>query len=221
MKKLLPILIIGLVIVGGSIFLLTKDKNNSKTSNVSVKPSNSNNSSNIFEGISTEGLSFKATMTTEKNGKKIVAIMEADAKTGAYKYSSDVNKASFNMIYTKDAYYTCQSADNCIKYPLSQGNSAGFDPEVYQYDNKELAKFKDTAKSLGTESCPAGTCTVWEVTSGNTKSKVYIDTKTKRVSQATGNYDNTSTQIVYDYQEVNVQIPTKFQEIKMPTLPTQ
>lgn len=209
-----------IVLGGAGAFVLTRDKKtNDTTSSGTSQKTNSANSA--FDAVSTEGLSFVATLTTQAEGKELVSTMESDAKTGAIKYTANTGVSPVTMIYTKDAYYMCQDASTCMKYSLTQGNSAGFDPKSFQYDNSEIDNYKNTSAQLGTESCPAGTCSVWKVGAAETESKIYIDKKTRRVSQViTGAADATS-KIVYEYKDVSVVVPTNAQEVPNVSIPTQ
>ncbi len=220
MKRYIPIIVAVLVLAGGAGYALTRDKNDS-SNNTNGNQSQTSGNSGAFDAVSTANLSFEATMTTVSGDKTITAVMQSDAKTGAVKYVGGTFSDTMTMIYTKDAYYMCQSADKCFKYPLGQGTGASFDPSTYQYDDSKIADYKSASTSLGRQSCSSGTCDVWKVTSNGYDSKVFIDSKTKRVVQVEGATAEATTKIVYEYKDVNVEIPQNAQTLPNISVPAQ
>ena len=119
------------------------------------------------------------------------------------------------IIYTSDAYYACQG-DNCVKYPISQSSNSGFDPSAYTYDQAKLASYTSPANK-GQQSCPSGTCDVWEVSAGGYSSKLYIDSDTKRITQVESTVAGKTSKIVYEYKDVSITVPANAQTIPVPT----
>ncbi len=219
MNKIITLIVLAVIVVGGgtAIILTNKDSKDSMNSSRANSSKTQTGQGNDFSALPTADLSFVATLTSTANGKTVKTVMESDAKTGAVRYASD----TMTMIYTKDAYYICQTAENCFKYKLGQGSGASFNPKDYQYDSSKIDSYRNSSTKLGTESCPAGTCVVWQVTNGGYVSKIYVDSKTKRVSKVTSSQGETSTTIIYDYKDVSVQVPTNAKDISSFTAPGQ
>lgn len=219
MKKIIPIIIGAVVVVGGATIILSgKDDSSKNTSSSGSKT----NQSSLFDAQPTAGASFSATMTTTDNKgvKTMDGLMEFDAKSGLSKFIGKIGDQTMTMIYSKDAYYVCQSENECFKYSTTQSSSSGFNPNNFQYDDSKLSGYKTTAKSVGTKSCPSGTCNVWTVDNA-ANTKMYIDTKTKRVSQFTSSTDQGSTKVVYSYKDVSIAIPANAKDISNLGIPAQ
>ncbi len=213
MKKFLPVIIVLLILIGGgAAVLLTKDdsKNNNATS---ANNNNQTKTTGVFDALATTGTSFIATITSTNNGKSVESKMEYDQKNDAVRYTTAVGGSEASYIFINDAYYICQSASKCFKYPASQGNSSGFDRKAYEYSNEELAGFKNTSVDGGEGACPAGTCHIWKVANGGYESSVYIDTKTKRISQVESTSAAGTSKITYEYKDVTVTAPKNAQEL--------
>lgn len=216
MKKNQIILVAGVVallIIGG--LFLTKgssgEKSSSNKNNSNVNSSKS--SDGAFSAVATTDLSFVATITSQVGDKTYTQTMESDAKNKAIRYISNAADEKMTFIYTQDTYYMCMSADKCYKYKLGEGSGATFDPSSYQYDSSELDNYKNTSISAGKKSCKAGTCDAWKIKSGEYESLVLIDQKTKRVSEVQSNSIEGSSSIVYEYKDVNVEIPANAEEV--------
>ena len=220
MRKLIPFIVGGVIVLGGTaaFFMAKKDEPAKSTTN----SSQSSARSSAFTAVNMAGQSFRATISTqaESGGQENRAVMEADAKTGAVSYQATTAGEAMKIIYTKEAYYMCQ-AESCVKYALGQGTGANFSPDAYQYDEREIESFKKASTSLGRQSCPAGTCDVWKVSSDGSDAKVYVDTKTKRISQVTTEKNGATSKVVYEYTDVSVTIPTNAQEVPNITLPSR
>lgn len=204
--------VVVVALAGGGAYLLTKDDNGDKSSeSTSQTANNQTGSEGNFSPVSTEGLEFKATLTTTKDGTNTVATIEQDDQKNI-RYTATQGGQQVEIIYTKDAYYMC-TAGNCIKYPISQQGSAGFDPGTYTYDASKLEGYKNNSAYKGQKSCPAGTCDVWSVTAGGYTSTIYVDTKTKRISQVESTVNGATTKIVYEYTDVTITVPTNAQTL--------
>lgn len=211
--------VVVLALVGGGIYFATQNKddstNNSENTSQNQSTENQNQSSSeqqaSFAPLSTKNTAFVATFTTSDPSQQGALVIESDGK-GTSRLTVTRNNEKTTTIYTTDAYYLCQG-DNCIKYPIASAN-AGQNPAQYDYDESDIAAAKNSAKYQGQQSCPAGTCDVWVVTEedGHTTS-VYVDTKTKRVSQVEAEHDGEKTKIVYEYKAVTINIPTNAQSI--------
>lgn len=220
-KKLAILVIVVIAATGviGYVGLRSKDNAKNAVTGTSNKPNSEKSTGNVFDALGTNGMSYVATITTTSGDKSVAGVMESDAKTGAIRYTATTNGKEVQMIYTKDAYYICQTVDKCYKYPLGQGSA--FDPKNYSYDASKIAEIKNSVKSLGTSNCPTGTCSVWQTTSGNYQGKVYIDAKTKRIVQAENTTSTGTSKIVYDYKDVSVTAPANAQELPTMSIPQQ
>lgn len=208
-----PVIIGAIVVIllggGGAAYVLTKD-DDKPPQNTSQNDSNAN----AFDAVSTEGLEFTAKITTSGASGTTEATLEHDDQNNT-RYVSDIGGMQTEVIYTADAYYSCQ-AGNCTKFALSQSSSSGVNPGDYTYDESKLAGYRDNSTHKGRQDCPAGTCDVYEVSVGGTTSTIYIDTDTKRISQVESTISGATSKIVYEYKDVTINVPTNAQ-----TVPTQ
>lgn len=212
-KKLLIVIFVVLLVGGVAAWQLTKKDSNTKTNaNTSSNTSQNTSGTNDFSPLATSGSSFAATITTTAGGNSSSAKMEFDKKTGAVRYTSSAAGQNLVMIYTKDAYYICQTPDTCIKYTLGGTNTPSFDPSSYEYTDDKLAGYRSGANYQGKQDCAAGTCDVWKVSTGSYESSIFVDTKTKRISQVEATTAAGSSKIVYEYQDVSVIVPTNATE---------
>jgi hypothetical protein len=208
-------LIIGLVVAavvvvgGGAAYMLTQDDDSDNQQQLSQDSSGADNSA--FNPASTEGLEFSATITVEGAP---TATFEHDDQ-GTTRYVTTTGGQEMEIIYTSDAYYSCQD-DNCIKFPISQLGNSGFNPGDYTYDEDRLGSFASPAYK-GQQSCESGTCDVWEVSTGGVTSTLYVDSNTKRITKVQGTVAGKTSTIVYDYKDVTINIPQNAQTITTPT----
>ncbi len=216
-RRMIVGIIVAVVLIGGGVaYVATKDNEDSdkNNTNTSQTGSNSGSSTNTFNPASTEGLEFKATLTTTSTSGTTEATIEHDDK-GNTQYTATTNGQQVKIIYTSDAYYMC-TGDSCIKYPSSQSSNSGFNPSDYTYDQSKLSGYKNGAAYKGQKSCASGTCDVWSVSAGGFTSTIYVDSATKRITQVDSSIGGNSTKIVYDYSDVTITVPANTQ-----TIPTQ
>ncbi len=219
MKKAVIALVVLVVLAGGTAaFVLTRGKKSSDaqpqtktteqqttTETTTTEPS--------FSPVSTTGLAFTGTITTEKDGKTVRATIKYDGKGNA-EYNSTQNGQSTRVVFTKTMYYTC-TKQGCYKFALKDSSGTSFDPSQYQYDDKAISDFKTGATYKGQQSCPSGTCDVWETADfqGRGSATVYIDTATHRITKVESVYSGANATIVFDYQTVTIEIPKDAQEV--------
>jgi hypothetical protein len=215
MKKPVIIGIIVALLIGGgaAVYVLTREdkKDGAETSSQTNNGQTAGNSD--FAPVSTKGMDFSATLTTASPQGSTSAKIEQDGDKTRYVATQDGQE--IQIINTPDAYYSC-TGDQCFKFALSQSGNSGVDVGSYQYDESEISNFRNTAAYQGKKDCPAGTCDVWSVTVGTGTSTLYIDTKTKRISQVESTQSGTSTKIVYDYKNVTIDIPANAQTLQTP-----
>lgn len=196
------LIILGLLVaMAVGTFLLIKNNDSGSNGSQASQPAGSSHkaSSSVFAPVSTTKLAFSATLSTTNNGKTTTVTLKSDGKGNSF-YSIGKGANRVEITYTKDAYYQCSGTNPCLKYPISQSANSGFDPNNYQYDSNAIRGLQSTAIYKNQQSCPAGTCYVWSTTQGSTLVKVFIDTKTSRISQIEGTTGKQSTKSVYDYK---------------------
>ena len=198
------------VLGGGAAYMLTKD-DNGETEQTNTSQANQSTNANAFSPASTEGLEFTATITTDGAG---TATFEHDDK-GSTRYVATTGGQQMEIIYTSDAYYSCQGHD-CVKFPISQSSNSGFDPSQYTYDENKLASYASPAYK-GQQSCESGTCDVWEVSAGGYTSTLYVDSSTKRITKVQGTVGGKTSTIVYEYKDVTITVPANARTITVPT----
>ena len=200
------------IVGGGAAYLATKEDNNGAQNTSQQSSGNSTAGEGTFAPVSTKGLAFEATISTAGGPSEISeAKLEYDGKDKT-RYSAIVNGNTTQFIYTTDAYYSC--ADNeCLKFPNTQSGTSGFNPSDYEYDEAKIADRKDKSTYKGKKDCPAGTCDVYEVNVDSAVSTFYIDTKTKRISQVEGTVSGVTSKIVYNYKNINIEVPANAKEL--------
>ncbi len=213
MKKsiIIPVVVIAVLALGGGVFLAMNksSENKSATPATSQETQTQSETSTAFNPVAMTGVSYEATLTSQKDGKTFTAVLKYDGK-GNSEFSSKQNDGEVRIVITKDAYYSCQGS-TC--YKMDSSNANAFDPSTYQYSADEINSLKQNAKYVGTEACGAQTCEVWEVTQDTTNGKVYIDQSTKRIMKATGNYGGDSGELIFTYKPVTIEVPTNAQTI--------
>lgn len=205
-----------LVIIGWVAYIATKDDGKSSSSkNTSQTTNNSPNDQNNFAPASTEGLPFIATISIGSDGTTTVAKLEHDGKDKT-RYTATQNGQEMQFIYTTDAYYSC-TGDKCIKFPMSNLASSGFNPSDYQYGADKLSGYRSGAAYKGKQNCTSGTCDVWSVSVDGVTSTLYVDGGTKRITQVDSTQGGKTSKIVYEYKDVTIDIPANAQTL--PTVP--
>lgn len=207
-RPVLIAVVAAVIIAGGAgAYTLTKDNKDK-----APRPASQNtNSQSSFAAQPTEGLEFKATITTTSGNTSTQATIERDDKNNTRYVTGQVGQ-QMEIIYTSDAYYSCQGG-NCTKFPISQSGNSGFDPSAYTYDQSKLSGYRNNSSYKGKQSCPAGTCDVWSVSVGGATSTIYVDTDTKRISQVEGSQGGGTSKIVYEYTDVTINIPANAQAV--------
>ena len=207
---LIGVVVAAVLVAGGAAYMLTRDEDSDNQQQSSQDSTNSGSSA--FSPASTEGLEFTATISVDGSE---TATLEHDDQNNS-RYVTTIGGQQTEIIYTSDAYYTCQSGGNCIKFPLSQSSNSGFNPSDYTYDENKLSSYASPAYK-GQGSCESGTCDVWEVSAGGVTSTLYVDTNTKRITKVQGTVNGKTSTIVYDYKDVTITVPANAQTITTPT----
>ncbi|HEX9679374.1 MAG TPA: hypothetical protein VGA08_02025 [Candidatus Saccharimonadales bacterium] len=208
--------IIALVLLlgGAGAYFLTQDDDPASPASEQNDESN-DQMAGTFQPVATTGLDFVATFRTTVGDQTSEARVEYDSPN-AWRYIGNQDGTEFEMIITTDGFFSMANGQ-WIKYPVSASTDNGFDTSLYEYDADELAALNAGATYAGTDSCPSGTCDVWEVESMDGSSvTIYIDAASRRISQVVSRSDTATTSISYEYIEVMVSPPEKYTELELP-----
>lgn len=211
MNKIVIAIIAALLIAaGGAAYFLTRDGESSSNANDTAQQATNN--TQAFEALDTTQLDVVATISGQSGGKDITGVMEYDKDSSSFRYKASAGEQNLTIIYTKDAYYTCQGDNTCFKFAINDQNS-GFNPGSYTYDQAKLDQFKNQATYQGSKPCPAGTCDVWKVNAEGYDSTFYVDHQTKRISQVEATREDGAAKITFDYKDVAIVPPANAQSL--------
>lgn len=210
-SRVIIVAVVLLLIVGVVAYVVSRKEDKPKTT-TSSKTSTPKTTNSSFAPVSTTGLPLSATITTPLDGGTTSTTTLISDGKGTMQFTADQGGQQVETTYTSDALYVC-TGGQCIKYNTSQSDTSGFNPNSYIYTAAELATYQSTASYKGKKSCPAGTCDVWSVGSGGASSTIFIDTKTKYISQVESTVGGKKSTVTYEYKPVNITIPTNFQSI--------
>jgi uncharacterized protein YxeA len=197
------------VIAGGSVATYFVMQNNDSNDSVSSEEKDTGKAS-VFSPASTLDKDFKATIETE--GQDLEVSFEYDTDSKSVHYTTLTGDRTFESIITPDAYFS-QINGSWVKYPVSQEQSGGFNPDDYQYKDEELRDYKSNVKYIGKRSCSEGKCNVWTADTPTSKSTFYVSTKDNYIIKVETVIDKKTTTINYDYQDVEVKAPADASEL--------
>lgn len=213
-KKILVAAAALVVVGGGAAFALTRpDKTNKDQASQQTSAEDDSTVNANFDPLTTGDTSFVATIDTTNEGQTTTGQMEYDKNNDALRFTSTSGEEVSVLVYTKDAYYFCQSEDTCYKAALSQSSNSSFDRGLYEYSAEEIAAFRNTASYQGKRACPSGSCDTWKVSADGYDTTLYIDAGSKRITQVEGTSSTGTSKIVYDYKDVTVTPPANAQEL--------
>lgn len=208
--------VIGLLVLAGLVYVFTRDsEGNDTTTGNNTEQTEQTGESDVnkaFAPLDMTETEFEATVEgTDTDGNSYEMLLQYDGE-GRSRMSGEQNGTRFETIFTADAFYSCQG-ENCVKFPVTQTESAPFQPGEYVYQDEDYDTFRDNANYLGRQDCPAGTCDVWEVTEDGYTTKLYIDDN-QRISQVKGD-DGSGGEvtITYEFKDVTINIPANAQTI--------
>jgi hypothetical protein len=214
-KILIGLLIGGVIIAGGAggYFLSQNNDNTSGNTNTSTNESSQSKSGEPeFRPVATEGQSFVATLSGQSDGETINGTIEYD-KNGNSKFRTTTSEGELEFYVIGEDTYSCTNGQ-CFKFSGSTDqNPLDLDDLNYNYSEDDVASFEDSARYLGQQPCPAGSCNVWRVTEGDYETDTYISTKDNRISQLLSRGENTEITIIYEYKDVVVTPPTNVQTL--------
>lgn len=213
-KKLIGLIILVLILgsVGAYVLLNNDDNSTENSANTEANLSQSENSENSdtpgFVASTSFSDSFVATINGTTDGEEFNAQLEVDSAGNGH-FTSSQGDTVVDFYFTEDRYINCQDTE-C--YELPNGNNT-VDITQYTYTDQQFAAFKDKATYKGVQDCPVGTCDVWNVVENDLSTDIYISKSDQRISQIIGTKNNDSTNIVYDFKNVTINIPTNVQTI--------
>ncbi|HLC91986.1 MAG TPA: hypothetical protein VJC09_02955 [Candidatus Saccharimonadales bacterium] len=211
-SRIIVVAVVLLLILGAVAYMVSRKEDKTKTATTTKPTSSKTTNTSNFAPVSTTGLALTATISTPLDGgTTATATLVSDGK-GTTQYKADQGGQQVEITYTTDAYYMC-TGGQCFKYDISQSGNSGFDPSSYAYTPAQLSTYRNTASYKGKKSCPAGTCDTWSVSSGGASSTIFIDTKTKYISQVESTVSGKKSTVTYEYKPVSITIPTNYQSI--------
>ena len=156
------------------------------------------------------GASYVATINADTPEGSFESVLEFDGE-GNYSFNAEQDGQTVQFILIGDTAYTCEG-EQCFEFPSRQDDDMfNFNIDDFTYEEDELTDFAETATYLGEESCPAGTCDVWEIVDETETSRLYIDTDSNQISQATGTGDDGEFTMVFEYQDISIEAPENVQ----------
>lgn len=210
------LIVIGIVIIGGGIGL-SLSKKDSGSSDTGVMQNDAAASNDQAEGAvptfnpkATQNESFVATIEGKsKDSTVITGSIESDGKGNIHFKGLQTGESAEYYLAADQAFIFCQG-EKCYRYAE---NESGLNVGDYEVTDEDIAKYKETAKYIGEESCPEGTCDVWQYDDNGADTKIYINKQSKQVSQVIGVKDGETFKVVYEFKDVTVTIPTNVEEI--------
>lgn len=200
-----------LLIVGAvSLFLLTRG--DSSDSPATKSSTQSADGDPTFAPLATLGSSYEATYSfTGEDGTASTGTIAVD-KNGDSKYSGKAEGSSFELYTIGDDAISCTDG-TCYRLATGGESSEAVDSDDYSYTDDDYADFKNNAAYKGTDSCPSGTCSVWEITDvDNTIITMYIDSD-NRVSKVMGSDEDGKFEVSYNYKSVSISAPANVTEL--------
>jgi hypothetical protein len=163
----------------------------------------------MFNVASTLGESFTASMTGTTEDKTYSATIEYDGMGNGH-YVGQFDEGSYELYILGERYVIC-SENQCIETP-NFSDASPIDATAFEFSEEDLNSYRDSALYKGTETCPDGTCDVWEISIEEYSGKLYV-TEDGRISKATGAAAGGTFEIVYTYEEVTITPPENIQTI--------
>lgn len=209
-KKILMILLAGLILIGlgiaGLYLLPSNDNSSSSSTDQTSNASNQDNQSSgkEFKAIAMKDRAFEATLKGNAGDSEVNATILSDGK-GNSKYSGEADGEKFESYITADGGYILCNDGSCFKLPTTQ-EQTGLDPSTYTYDEEDYNEFRSIAKYIGTEDCPAGTCDVWQIEKDGATTKVFVSNDSY-VSKLTVESPDGFFTYTYTYKDVSFNLP--------------
>ncbi len=210
MNKNVIIAIVAVIVIGGGGAAAYFYTQNDNTASSDTNTTATDKRPSVFEPKQTTDRDFKATLTTE--GETVKTSFEYDTDEKVFHYESNVDGQTFESITTEDAQYMYTN-DKWLKYPVGQQQSTNFDPEEYQFDDEELRDYQSNVEYKGTESCSVGRCHVWKADTPESESTFYVSTKDGYIVKVETVVDGKISTITYEYEDVEIEVPTDAQEL--------
>jgi hypothetical protein len=213
--KLIGIILAVLVVGGGAgAFIMSRDSDDSKSSsnnsNTTKEETKTESATPTFSPKATKNQSFSATLEGTSEGDALTGTIESDGKGIIHFTGTQAGETAEYYVTSDGSFIFCQGTQ-CFKSSASENSVS---PDDYEVTDEDIAKYQSKATFLGSESCPSGTCNVWQYTDDeNVKTKIYIDKDTDYVSQVVGEDGTDTFKIVYNFKDVSITVPTDVQDL--------
>ncbi len=212
--------IIIIVVVAGGLATWSLTKKDTKQQDNAVQTTQTANSETTaeqssetpsFDPKATKDRAFVATLEgTSSNNVVLTGTIESDGKGTVHFSGTQAGDSVEYYLDASQAFIFCQEG-KCYRYGANQ---SGLNIGDYEVSDEDIAKYKESATYVGTESCTTGTCEVWQYKDEEqTDTKIYINKNTKLVSEVVGTKDGDTFKVVYEFKDVTVTLPTDVQEI--------
>lgn len=198
-RGLVLALILGalLVVGGASLYIWSSGDDDSDESTETSQNETNEEGSPTFSPLATNAESFEAKMVgTTADGQNYTATIEFDGQDNSHYYGDFGTDQTFEVFSLNGRTIFC-SENACFENP-SEATSSPVTSDQYEYSDEDLTAYRDGANYVGEQSCPAGTCDVWEVTREGYTGKFFVDSN-GRISKAewTGAEGNFSLEYAY------------------------
>ncbi len=206
---MIAVIVVVVIAIGGvgTYFVMQQNRNDDK-GNSEVQQDSADAS--VFSPASTLGRDFKATIEAE--GQDAITSFSYDVDSNSVYYRILTGDKTIESIITPDAFFSLID-DAWIKYPATQAQIGGFNPDDYQYKDEQLRDYKSNVKYVGKRSCSEGKCDVWTADTPTSKSTFYVSTRDNYIIKVETEVDEKTTTISYEYKEVEVAAPAGATEL--------
>lgn len=198
--------------VGAGIYLMQNDdekQNNTETSQTGQEQESNNGEAPTLANFANSDKPFVATIKGETDGNSFNTVIEYDGQGNGY-FTTEYEGETTEFYFTGDSYITCRDGQ-CFKTPKTSESSVNVDD--YSYSQEDFDKFKNDATYEGRQSCPAGTCDVWLVSTTDQTTRIFINPETNLISQVVGDIDGNSVTVTYEFKDVTITLPENITEI--------
>ena len=149
--------------------------------------------------------SYVATISGEAADNIIDATMEFDGQ-GNVRFTAQEDGRTLQFILTPEFLYSCDG-DTCYEFPADGQESQLLNPGDFTYTETDAVQYQSLGRNIGQESCPAGTCNVWEIEENDETNRIYIDVDSNLISQISGSSPDGGYTITMEYRDVSISAP--------------
>lgn len=221
-KKMIIILsVVALLVLGGVGFALFSggDETNTNTDNQEPAAANESQQDGPNVNVVEESYVMEVTTTSMDGSQSVASITVEDSDT--YRVVVEGEDGG-EFIYDGDTFYTKATNDEQYSaFDLSEFNTdLGTSFATAYLQDQDLIGIYSSADFVGTQSCAAGTCDVYEYTDPETGDQATVKIADGRISEieSTNPDSGETVSVVYRYDEsVDIQIPTDAETIEIPS----